>query len=50
MCSGETGGSAVLFGQIKEQFDKFGEEVNSWEITQDIRGLGDRAQCGLSEK
>merc|ERR1712038_1203071 len=42
-CSEETGGIADVFGKIKEKFEEFGEqvgdEVNSWEITQDVKGL-----------
>merc|ERR1712117_730802 len=48
-CSEETGGIADVFGKIKEKFEEFGDEVNSWEITQDIRNAANRAQCGLTE-
>ena len=50
MCSQETGGIADVFDSIKGEFERFGNEVNSWEITQGIKDTINKAQCGISEK
>ena len=50
MCSGVTGGTADVLNSIKGEFERFGEEINSWEITQGIKDTINKAQCGISEK
>ena len=44
-CSSET-----ILDEIKEHIAKFGDEVNSWNITKDVKRLVNRAQCGISKK
>ena len=44
-CSSET-----IVDEINEHIAKLGDEVNSWNITKDVKRLVNKAQCGISKK